>query len=100
MTPEAGYLLPVVLLVSVVLEAVVVDQVEEEHAASRELEKRSDTAVLGKLIFVIPAPIGPAESPGNSSRRLVPPSNPVAYLFQLHISKRNVLLPVVDGRTH
>ena len=38
MTPEAGYLLPVVLLVSVVLEAVVVDQVEEEHAAGRQLE--------------------------------------------------------------
>ena len=36
--PEAGDLLPVVLLVSVVLKAVVVDQVEEEHAAGRQLD--------------------------------------------------------------
>ena len=65
-----------ILLVPVVLQRVVIDQVEEQHASSSQLEfkdqnfsidcckaylkHRSDPAVFGKLILVIPSPVGPS----------------------------------------
>ena len=69
-------LLPMILLVPVVLQRVVIDQVEEQHASSSQLEFKdqnfsidcckaylkhgSDPAVFGKLILVIPSPVGPS----------------------------------------
>jgi len=61
-------LLPVVLFVPVVLQRVVIDQVEEQHASSSQLEHGSDPTVLGQLIFVVPPPIRPAHGSCNGAR--------------------------------
>ena len=56
-----------VLLVLVVRNVRIVDKVEGCHQASCHLQSWGQSRVLGKLVLVVPSPVGP----GNSYTRLV-----------------------------
>jgi len=85
----------VVLLVLVVLKGVEVEEVEDTHQPSSQLQHGGESTVLGKLILVVPPPVGPGDSASVCNWVVeLAAEQPGGKLVDLNLTKRQILLSV------